>query len=70
MGYGPGSFFILATPLVLDSHPVYKGTERSSVYFSGLCWESLDEESGKKIVNYVEISQIDMKSYVINKLLG
>ena len=71
---GPGSFYILGQTFDHQDFPEKEGVVRMYQYINGLCWQSTDKKSGEKVVNYIEISQIDMKGYfpstILNLILG
>ena len=72
--FGPGSFYILGQTFDHKDFPEKEGVVRMYQYINGLCWQSSDPTTGEPIINYTEISQIDMKGYfpstILNLVLG
>lgn len=70
--YGPGAFYVLGATFSHEKFPEKQGVVRYYQYICGLCWQS--EEKGEPVVNYVEISQIDLGGYfpstIMNLVLG
>ena len=70
--YGPGNFYVLGATYSDEKFPEQNGVVRMYQYICGLCWQS--EEKGEPVVNYVEISQVDLGGYfpatIMNLVLG